>query len=370
MKGILKRFSVSGKHLTLLDDFLLDNDDEYRRMEDQLEQMGEDYIEFCRQLYFGGSKSRGAPPRGSRQMILSDILQYVITSRGFYLAARDDEHREKFTKIVMCLVNQWLLMDCCGASEVSNLRRELMLTLKNGIDNDYFFEAEQHYHIRKFEDSLQYSGDLIPKPPNPNPPRSQILDSYDSLFPKVRGGPIEILVYLYLLQRKLGFVVSLLTQQRLLGRGRAIAPPDLLLLRRKGEIMGLEIGRGKERQSADFGLLTGIPTFSIDLVDRQPFRCDACGRWIIYCDRVIQSYSEDGVPENHDHVIHCVDCPNFSDGDCPQIICHVEAQNRYDDTRKARYHLRCLNSAVQSIDPECLVSYYPLVAGLEEFPEE
>ena len=181
-------------------------------------------------------------------------------------------------------------------------------------------------------------------------------------------------MYLYLLQRRLGFVVSLLTQQRLISGDRVITPPDILLLRSKGEVIGLEIGRGKEKQSADFSLITGIPTFSIDLVERQPFRCDGCGRWIIYCKRVIELYSEEGVPKDHNHVIHCIDCPYFNDGKCPDIICHIKATNRYGVTRQARYHFRCLNHNLRqkiiSKNPESLVAYYPLVEGLEKFPEE
>jgi len=240
-----------------------------------------------------------------------------------------------------------------------------------------FHEGGAQYHVRKFDEAMEYEDDLIPDPPCPNPPSGRILSAYDSMFPKIRGGPIEILVYLYLTQRKLGFVVSLLIEQILLSGRNEVVPPDLLLLRRKGEVMGLEIGRGKERQSADFGLLTGLPTFGIDLVERQPFRCDKCGRWIIYCERVIEKYSEEGVPKNHDHILHCVNCSYFDKGKCPDIICYVNGVNRYGDEREARYHFRCLSpkerdEVLQDKDlrSEKLVAYFPLVEGLEDFPEE
>jgi len=374
MKGVLRRLNLSAKHLILLDEFLAEKDDEYRRIEEKLEQMGEDYIDLCRELYFGGVKTKGNPPLGSRQMILSDIFQYIITNRGYYLAARDANYKRKFVKIVMHLVNQWLIMDCFGPREAVDKRNELMIKLKSEIGDRNFFESCDSYHIERFKETLKYTSDLIPNPPNPQPPNSRILNNYDSLFPKIRGGPIEILVYLYLLQRRLGFVVSLLTQQRLISGDRVITPPDILLLRSKGEVIGLEIGRGKERQSADFSLVTGIPTFSIDLVEKQPFRCDACGRWIIYCDRVIELYSEKGVPKNHNYVIYCIDCPYFNEGKCPDIMCYIESTNRYGVTRKARYHFRCLDSItrrkVLSSNPRSLVAYYPLVEGLEKFPEE
>jgi hypothetical protein len=377
MKEFLRRLAVSGQHLVTLDDFLLVNDAEYQRMEKELDGMGEDYLNFCREVYFGGSKSKGNPPRGSRQMILSDVFQYLMTNRSYYLAAGGSEGRKQFVKIVMYLVNQWLIMDCLGGSEKAILRKQLMRTLKKEIGDD-FFEANERYHFQKYDQTLAYDGDLIPKPPNTEPPNGAILDTYDSLFPKIRGGPIEMLVYLYLIQRRLGFVVSLLTQQRLLrrldGEERAPAPPDLFLLRRKGEVMGLEIGRGKEKQSADFSLLTGIPTFSVDLVGRQPFRCDACGRWIIYCRKVIESYSEGGVPKGHKYVLKCAECSYFDSGHCPDIICYTERENRYGEIRMARYHFRCLSPKEKHVmvreKTGTLEAYYPLVEGLEKFPEE
>jgi len=139
----------------------------------------------------------------------------------------------------------------------------------------------------------------------------------------------------------------------------------------------LEIGRGKETQSADFSLLTSIPTFSIDIKDRQPFRCDGCGRWIIYCKKVIDDYSNNGVPANHNHEIKCVNCPYFNEGNCPDIIYYGQATNRYGDTRTARYHFRCIDQTLRTQilsnvnqHQDDLVAYYPLVEGLENFNEE
>lgn len=376
LKEVLRRFSQSVKHMNTLDVFLRNTESEYKRMEEKLKKMGEDYTRFCRELYYGGDKNKGHEPRGSRQMILSDVFQYILTSRMIYQASKSADLRKKFVKISMYLVNEWLIMDCFGPKEALTKRRELMNKLKKEMGTD-FHEGGASYHTQKFDEALRYDDELIPKQPNPNPPPSRILSAYDSLFPKIRGGPIEILVYLYLIQRKFGFVVSLLIQQILLSGPNAVTPPDLLLLRRKGEVMGLEIGRGKEKQSADFSLLTGIPTFSIDLVDHQPFRCDGCGRWIIYCTRVIEKYSEEGIPKNHDHILHCVSCRHFKKGRCPEIICHINRVNRYGKERKARYHFRCLTQDERDeilqdkeLKHENLVAYFPLVEGLEGFPEE
>jgi len=343
MKRIIRRYRRAAKHLALVDSFLLDNDQDYKRNESKLTALGSDYLAFCRELYFGGSKSRG-DNRGSRQMLLSDIVQYIITSRGLYFARQDDQHRKKFIEIVMRLLNQWLIMDSFGPKESIAQRKQLMKNLKDSIGKS-FFEGGDDYHIDRFEEMFNYNDDLIPKPPNPNPPSDAVLEAYDSLFPKIRGGPIELLVYLYLFQRRLGFVVSLLTQQLLFnGNRKARALPDLLLLRTKGEVIGLEIGRGKEKQSADFSLLTAVPTFSVDLVERQPFRCDGCGKWITYCDRVIELYAKDGVPKDHNYSIDCVDCPYFDSGNCRDITYYGdELKNRYGVERVARYHFRCID---------------------------
>ncbi len=367
MKEILNRIGTSCKHLKIIDDFLIDNDTEYKRMEEIL-LIIDGYEDFCRELYFGGSKSKGNPPHGSRQMILSDIFQHIITSRGIYLAAKDGDSRKKFIKIVMYLVNQWLIMDCFGPRENLQSRRDLMIKLRTEITDEYFFENNENYFIEKYQETFDYDDDIIPNSSSPN----RVLDHYDSLFPKIRGGPTEILVYLYLFQKRLGFVVSALTQQRLITGSDVIAPPDIFLFRRKGEVFGLEIGRGKEQQSADFSLLTGIPTVSVNIIEKQPFRCDSCGRWIIFCKKIIEDYSEFGIPLSHD--VACPDCPYFDNGSCPDIMCHTEDTNRFGNIRLARYHLRCLSPAkqTQSIqnNPESLVAYFPLVEGLEKLPEE
>ena len=93
MREVLRRLNLSTSHLSFLDKFLIEKDDEYRNIEEKLGQMGDDYLDFCRELYFGGSKTRGNPPLGSRQMILSDIFQYIITGRGYYLAARNANYK-------------------------------------------------------------------------------------------------------------------------------------------------------------------------------------------------------------------------------------------------------------------------------------
>lgn len=377
MKEVLRRLGRSIEHMNVLDIFLRNNDVEYRRMENKLKDMKEDYTRFCRELYYGGDKNKGNEPRGSRQMILSDLFQYILTSRMIYQASKDDYCRKKFVKVCLYLVNQWLIMDCFGPREAIGKRHQLMNRLSRELGDDFHEGREASYHAEKFSEALGCSDDLIPNPPNPNPPSGRILSAYDSLFPKIRGGPIEILVYLYLIQRKLGFVASLLIQQILISGDSGVTPPDLFLLRRKGEVMGIEIGRGKEKQSADFGLLTGIPTFSVDLVDRQPFRCDECGRWIIYCKKVIEKYSEEGIPKNHNHILHCVDCKHFRKGKCPEIMCVTNRVNRYRKKREARYHLKCLSNAEtegiltnEELSRESLVAYFPLVEGLQSFPEE
>lgn len=378
MRRVLRKVNLSAKHLWILDRFLRRNDVEYQRMEQKLNQKGIPYKNFCKELYFGGSATkRRGDNKGARQMILSDLLQYIITSRSYYMATKNEEYRSQFVEILMYLLNQWLLMDSFGSHQSLILRRDLIDELKENIKND-FCENQDRYHTDRLNETYDYQNDIIPDPPNQNPPNKRILETYDSFFPKIRGGLIELLVYIYLLQRRLGFVVSLLIQQRLLsGLRPSIAPPDILLLRSKKEIVGLEIGRGKEKQSADFSLLTSIPTFSIDIVERQPFRCDGCGRWIIYCDKIIEFYSYVGVPNNHDYIIYCVDCPHFNGGSCRDIIFHGEATNRYGVTREARYHLRCIDAARRreisaDFDQyfESLVAYYPLVKGLEDFSEE
>ncbi len=388
MRKVLRKFNLSGKHLWIIDSFLRKHDIEYKKMEEKLKNLGDYYRDFCRELYYGGCRTNPGSNKdvklGKRQMILSDIIQYITNSRSYYFSTKSDENKKQFIKILFYIINQWMIMDCFSPKETKYLRQNLIDELKTKIGTD-FFENSDSYHIDNLNEIYDYDEDIIVKPPNTQYPGGRILSTYDSLFPKIRGGTNELLIYIYLLQRKLGFIVSLLTQQRFLSGGRDIAPPDLFLLRKKGEVIGLEIGRGKERQSADFSLVTGIPTFSIDLMEDQPFRCDSCGRWIIYCDGIIEDYSENGIPEGHNHIKYCVDCQYFNNGNCPDIIYFppnqqraYKVRNRYNnELRRYRNHFRCIpntlrNTILNDLDEhrEFLISYFPLVDGLEDFPEE
>jgi len=206
---------------------------------------------------------------------------------------------------------------------------------------------------------------------------------FDSILPKRVGIASELLVYSWLIRKRYGYVLPLLQAQRLLGKQESITPPDFLLLRSKGEIFGLEVGAGKERQIASFSSITGIPVFTVgigSLEQPQPFRCDKCLRWIVYCPIVIKTCSEnkDTIGQVH---LNCSDCPNFKDLEevktkCPYVIYFGEALNYAGEVVVRRYHYSCVKNdrkvaeRLKETPQERLIAPLPTVYGIEQLSEE
>ena len=149
------------------------------------------------------------------------------------------------------------------------------------------------------------------------------------------------------------------------------------MLRSKGEIFGIEVGVGKERQVTSFSTITSIPVFTVTVgsfEEPQPYRCGKCQRWIIYCDRVIEvcANNEDkGLKE-----LNCKECPYYDGGLCPFIVYYGRGHDYSGQERVLRYHYACvkndplvLKTIKQSRRPR-LIAPLPWVSGLEYIKEE
>lgn len=329
MKLTLERLQQAADHLKAIDDYFCANDPEYRSNEDELAALGNFYYEFSRELYAGGriDGQRAAGNRYHRGMMLSDILTYSILGRGFYSATISSDHRKAFIKIVMRIVNKLLLQE--NISTNPPLRRGLLETVSR-LSLQNFFEDERQ-RIR-FEALLGYDGEIIWGQVG-----TDFYKTMDSHLPKSRGLAIELMTYLYLIHKNFGFIVPLLIHQRLLTATRNIAPPDFLIIKPDGRVFGIEVGYLKEGQSTEFVTRTSIPTVASELDQDQPFRCPECNRWIAYCKRIINSYSE-GVSQTEP--VQCSDCENFTNGSCSDIIFY--GKNPTTNTGNRRYHYRCI----------------------------
>jgi len=369
MDKLLKSLAVAGKHLTLLDRVFRKNYSPYAEITQKLLDLPL-YDELRKEVYAGGKK-RGIHGYG-RQMILGDLLQYIFVGRGYYFAVRGDEQRQTFIRVTMYVANQLILME--DVSVDVTLRNKMLDTLTQVIGSRFFEDDRQE---ELFEELRHYKGRIVP------PDEGSAYDNtLDSMLPKRVGAIPELLVYAHLIRKNYGYVAPLLHAQRLLGNAGIsqgyIVPPDFLLLRSKGETFGIEVGRGKERQIGSFTTVTSMPVFTTNIgspEQPQPYRCARCGRWITYCDEVIDLCAEN---KEQGEEYDCSHCPLYESFDrakkeCRQMVYHgVASGNR----KELRYHYCCVRrepevqSLLSSGRRARLIAPIPWVSGLEHLPEE
>lgn len=375
MKKLLDSLSVAGKHLSVLDKFFRGNYPTYAEISRKLESVPL-YDELRKEIYAGGKK--GGKYGYGRQMILGDLLQYILTGRGYYFSVRGDEQREAFVSMIMYVCNLILLME--DTSVDTRLRNKMLDTLESKMGTDFF---EDKYQQQRFAELRNYKGKIIPGRYGEGQSHESC---YDSMLPKRVGAVPELLVYAHFVRKNFGYLVSLLHSQRILGNQSFIVPPDYLLLRSKGEIFGIEVGTGKEEQMSSFSLVTSIPVFSVNIGDRnqpQPYRCGRCSEWILYCDEVIKICSNNEEPEQG--YFDCSQCSLYKDinvakKNCEYIVYHGEAYHktgRYAGKMKElRYHYNCVKNEsevkeiLEEADAPMLIAPIPWVNGLHSLKED
>ena len=279
MRILLDKLVMSVKHLECLDEVFRNESPLYNQIEARMiTELGEGLEEISRELYAGG-KSRGGL---NRQMILGDVIEYIFTGRAYYYAAKSNDNFKIFSKLVLYCVNQLLLFDTITINPT--IRKHYIERLEEKINPTLLYEKEGDQELAN---ELKNSNVVIWQPD-----WNRYDNFVDSILPKTLGAPKELIVFIELIRLNKGLVIPLLLIQRLFGDGEAIAPPDFLLLKRNREIFGIELGYSKEGQSREFSVRTSIPTFGVDLKNHLHNRCPKCGENILYCDTVIEKYSD------------------------------------------------------------------------------
>lgn len=400
MKKILERLNKSIKHLEILDkEFREENYPEkeiYLEISKEIDRLDKENQnnEFSEELYVGGKRRNGANMQGyGRQMILSDIIQYIINGRGYFYAIRSKENMERYVKIILNLMNQLMLFDALTTN--ISLREEVLRELKDEISDDFFKED----YTRILHDTLIKYGKPIGLPLNKkeiseeiktdlgvttdNQAIKKLEDYYDSLVPKPLGLWGELLVYLHFLRHRTGYILPLLLSQRLITgyHNDFIKPPDFLLLpfAEKLNLMGIEVGSGKDTQSGNFSTTTGIPTSTKVNADN-PKRCCICGKWMLFCSLAIKRYSDFSYEIKDDSKpIKCLnDCELYKPGEimagkCPFAMHRGGNPKEHimemkGDKNKYHFHLNCVLKDSQSkdnISDSKIITYYPYIKGLE-----
>jgi hypothetical protein len=313
--------------------------------------------------------------RKERQMILADLLEYILIGRGYY-SIKSKADREQFVRLVLHFVN---LLMCYEMMTVScNVRQKFLKELAREVKE---IRSEDYYtELKDFSGKVGLTAKETDAP--------KYLNKYfDSLLPKTAGGLWhELLVYVFLIRNKIGYIIPLLLSQRLISGGGRIVPPDFLIITPDKNLYGVEVGTKKEIQSGSFSIQTNIPTATVDTENsRVSDRCPICKRWIPFCDFVIDNYS------NFDKVItkaeiRCLrDCKKYPQTSIASGECIYTKYSRkkvrtlehthHEYANGLHYHYRCVlsklskklrNKITDAKDIVALKTHYPYYSGLEE----
>lgn len=397
MNNILSSLKNSVKHLDIIDKAFLKFNHEYssiykyinKELRNTDKSLGGNF--FTEELYVGGKK-KGREKGYSRQMILSDVIQFIINGRGYFYAMRNQEAMKNYIKIILLMTNQLMIWDSLG-TEV-NMRKQVLKKLKRSIGSSFIKDTDmqnQYHAILKYKGAIGLPVRDLKVPAtikrilnekDSKKAKEKLDNFYDSILPKPLGLWGELLVYTYLLRKNIGYIFPLLLIQEILSgdSNDSLNPPDFLILPRRIKslkLLGIEVGAGKDIQSGDFSTLTGIPTTTKANMDN-PKRCCICGKWILFCPYVINEYSDlDKKIENIHKPIKCtkIKCPYYSKeeimgGKC-QYSCHQGGLNdkhvmeMKGNKNKYHFHLSCLlKTKNHKISEAKIKTFYPYVGGL------
>lgn len=352
MDEVLKRLKASVNHLIAVDEFFAKNDREYCNLRDKLN----NFKDFSKMFYLG---KRG------RQMILGDLLAYILVSRGS-MFGYTKSNRSDYLKIILYVINQLLLQEPITTKEMVSVRKDLMETLqKENIPG--FFEDEvskELYEKAKTfsEKDLSYQDDT-----------KELYFIVDSLLPKSIGSVIELIVYIYLIRHNFGYVIPLTLHQRLLGKAGYLISPNFLIIK-NGKIFGIEVkqaGKGAPSHIFSFMSETTIPVVVASIPNTVPLRCYECNKWILYCDEVIEKFSD--ISQDIKEIkLFCTECAKFEQ--CKHVIYNGPLES---GGREYHYHLECVKEKpyVKNLlnneeeKRKRLIAYFPYVQGLDRLLE-
>jgi hypothetical protein len=358
MRELAGRLSLSAKHLALVDQFASEAFDEYAQMREKLVRIP-GYTTLAEQLYHGQEQ---------RQMMLGDILLYMLTGRGYWTAIRDADGFSQFVRILMYITNLLLIQETLLSARPRE-RREFLRRLDAARLENFFASDEEREAYREL---MAFQNRITVREPR------HLYKVMDSLLPRTPGLVYELIVYVHLLVRRLGYSVPLLILQRLFRGQDTLAPPDYLLLRSDGNIFGIEVGSGMGQFSLTQGKIDQVNRFTQDtcipvLTATVPhvYRCEECKGWITFCDRVIERTAMGECPE----YMSALDCPLFGENPCQHTVYFGRIEPG-GDQRRYHYHHLLGNQYVQDralrTDADRrnrLLHYFPFVRGLERLKE-
>ena len=422
MDILLDSLKKSIEHLAIIDKVLSTehhpNKLEYMEIKGKINKLNKTFpdLQFTELLYVGGKKGSGKEGY-QRQMILSDIIEYVFFGRGYYYVGEKDPKRKSvFIKLILNTINLLLIIDSLTVE--ATLRKKVLNELEKRLGSKTFFKSD--YEKICHQALAMHTGDIniangsekklspavvkILKQHNTSLDRSDLNNYYDSLLPKTAGGLWnELIVFFNLLRRTSMFIIPLLLTQRILSKDETLLkPPDYLVIDKEKQLFGVEVGGKKESQSGNFTSRTGSRIITVQNTQVPP-RCPICGKWILLCPKVIEDCSDiennpllrmgENATEATREVRCAHDCKMFNvdqveNGECPYIQYHGNiSEKTKKDCKiifdgKYHFHYSCIIKRKDSvalknvkyqfkrwdkskkIEINALVTDYPYVSGL------
>ncbi len=359
MREATERIQRAALQLTATDQLLESVDEEYQHMRQKLLAVPS-YEEFLKILYNGQT---------NRQMVLGDLFEYIIVGRGYWLATDGEREFKDYIRIVLYLINLILIQESVFSFRTTE-RKAILKKLRNQKIDGFFASKQEKDLYRELE---EYAGRVAVTGET-----RQLYKIMDSITPKPIGAAIELIVYTYLMNRRIGYIVPLLLSQTLQGGRRSMAPPDYLVLVGSGRAIGIEVGGGMGQYSLQQGKIdqvnlfiqeTGLPVVTAGVP--HIYRCETCQCWITFCDEVIERTAEG---ECELESLTCVDCPRFDGGKCPGVIYYGQTEVKGPRRRHHYYHFTSqdyvnkIGLAKEESRSSKLIQYFPVVKGLEGFP--
>jgi len=399
MDILLESLMKSVKHLQVIEAAFSEDDypdkELYLQIKKNIESLNKktEFL-FSDELYVGGKKGGKKETGYGRQMILSDIMTYIMAGRGYFYAVRSKKAMQNFIEITLNVINQLMIFDSLTTNV--ELRNKVLERLEKAIGKEFFKEKarfEENQALKIYDGPIGLPLEKF----EPDPKVLSILSSdkeesqkrletwFDSLLPKEVGLWGELIVYIYLLRQKLGYVLPLLLTQYLISgyHDNILKVPDFLIIPFdiKEKTVGIEVGGGKETQSTRFSNLTGI-TIATKANADNPKRCPICGKWILFCPMVIRRFCDQDfeILQMSDPIKCLAECdvysnkPDITKGACP--FSSVKGVNPKTHVMKFEYspttyhfHVRCALidvDAREDIRENNIVTYYPYAKGLED----
>lgn len=318
-------------------------------------------------LYVGGKKGTGSKGY-HRQMLLNDIIEYILLGRGYYYVNDDPQRKKTFIELILNVINLLMIMDSLTVQP--KIRKKVLDELKS-LGPSFFKEPDMnvlHDALSSYDGDLGFDTnevglpklitDMLTSIVKPDVAKKKLDDYYDSILPKTGGGLWnELIVFFYLLRRTSVFIIPLLLTQRILSKDKMLKPPDYLVIDKHKQLYGIEVGGGKEGQSSNFASDTGSKMLTTENTNVPP-RCPICGEWILLCPKVIEDCCD--IQNNPllriNKEVRCAhECNKFNYDDvlkgiCPYIQYHGEVSQNTAAKSKQKikfasayhYHYSCI----------------------------